>query len=51
MLDSAATYAKGEFMKLFISYSHADKDFAFTLLNTLSTSGIDVFFDEKDIKI
>ncbi len=38
-------------MKLFISYSHNDKDFATKLYNTLVYSHLDVFIDEKDIKI
>ncbi|HKZ79754.1 MAG TPA: toll/interleukin-1 receptor domain-containing protein [Pyrinomonadaceae bacterium] len=38
-------------MKLFISYSHADKDFVVKLYNTLTYSNLEVFIDEKDIKI
>lgn len=38
-------------MRLFLSYSHKDRDFVLKLYNTLLSSKIDVFIDDKDIKI
>lgn len=36
--------------KIFISYSHSDQDWARVFAQTLATSGIEVWFDEFNIK-
>ena len=38
---------KGDYMNIFISYSHMDKEFALKLSSALEADGYDVFIDNK----
>lgn len=38
---------KGDYMNIFISYSHIDKEFALKLSSALEADGYDVFIDNK----
>ncbi len=41
----------GKIKKIFISYSHHDQDFANRLVNDLKNAGMEVWIDEKKIKV